>query len=179
MGFIKGILNKSSKKHQQKARNPWKNYQQDKGRSKKTREIEFIKQEAFMVLMNKTNLLGIQKASELIKEANTILSSYNKSARQWSTRIYVNFDRIYRKMAEISISDGDLPSALKYNDKIEDRAIKSNILIKIDKHETEINNERCENCNDAFNGILPQIDGEAFRLCSTCLSTFIKSRNSL
>ncbi|KKM15717.1 hypothetical protein LCGC14_1693240 [marine sediment metagenome] len=158
MGFIKRILNKSSKKHQQ-----------DIGRSKKTREIEFIKQEAFMVLMNKPNLLGIQKASELIKEANTILSSYNKW-RGWSTRKYVNFDRIYRKMAEISISDGDLPSALKYNDKIEDRAIKSNILIKIDKRETEINNERCENCNDAFNGILPQIDGEAFRLCSTCFN---------
>ena len=96
--------------------------------------IENIKTEAIKTLKLEETLLGIKKANELLKKAYTIISSTNFENKG---QININFDSVYERIAEISINEGDLPSALKYNDKIENKAIKSEIHKKIDSLETK------------------------------------------
>ncbi|KKK46160.1 MAG: hypothetical protein Lokiarch_03720 [Candidatus Lokiarchaeum sp. GC14_75] len=110
--------------------------------------IENIKTEAIKTLQIEETLFGIKKANKLLKKARTISSAYLEKEDQ----ISINFDRIYKEMAEISINEENLPSALKYNDKIEDRAIKSEIHKKIDKLEAEKSAIRTQRVDKAREG---------------------------
>ncbi|MBD3194474.1 MAG: hypothetical protein GF317_05415 [Candidatus Lokiarchaeota archaeon] len=82
--------------------------------------INVIKDEALRVLQVQQNKNGIETAIELIKEAKNISTAYLES-------VELDFDEIYKEIAEIYIKIEDLSSALEYIDKIEDKVYKKGI----------------------------------------------------
>ncbi len=95
--------------------------------------IDIIKEEAFKILENEGNRLGIIKVEELIKKALNISESYLEKKE----RSKITYDKIFKRIAEIFIQLGDLPSANAYNDKIEDNEYKSEIHKEIEKLESK------------------------------------------
>ncbi|MFX1325201.1 MAG: hypothetical protein ACFE8N_09595, partial [Promethearchaeota archaeon] len=95
--------------------------------------IKIIKHEALKVLQDKENLIGIGKANELVKKAENISSSYLEKEES----LQINYDKIFKKIAEIYIHIGDLPNAHAYNDRIEKKEYKNEIHKKIDELEAE------------------------------------------
>ena len=90
--------------------------------------IKEIKKEALKIVNIENNIIGIEKATELIKKINSIISAYFED-------FAVNFDKIYKKIAEIYINMEDFYSAQAYNDKIENKEFKSEIHQKLGKLE--------------------------------------------
>ncbi len=91
--------------------------------------IKVIKNEALRIVNSEKDISGINKALELIKKANNISFAHFDNAK-------ITFNKIFKRIAEIFISTGDLSSALEYNDKIENKAFKTEIHEKIEKAET-------------------------------------------
>jgi len=94
--------------------------------------IDIIKEEALRILENEGNRSGITEAEELIKKALNISESYLEKKE----RSNITYDKIFKKIAEIFIYLGDLPSANAFNDKIEDKKYKSDIHKEIEKLES-------------------------------------------
>ncbi|MFX1376085.1 MAG: hypothetical protein ACFFA0_09755 [Promethearchaeota archaeon] len=95
--------------------------------------IKTVKHEALNLLQVEANLSGIMKANEYIKKANNISSAYLEKEE----RPIINYDKIFKKIAEIYIELDDLPNAQSYNDRIENKAYKKEIYKIIDKLEAE------------------------------------------
>jgi hypothetical protein len=95
--------------------------------------IKNIKHEALRLLESDSTLIGIRDANILVKNANNISTAYLEKEEKSN----LNFDKIYRKIAELYIEEGDLPSAHAYNDKIKKAEYKTEIHKKIDIIESE------------------------------------------
>ncbi|MHA2087237.1 MAG: hypothetical protein ACW972_03105, partial [Promethearchaeota archaeon] len=110
--------------------------------------IKNIKKEALAILENEENTLGIKKADELVKKAMDISSKYLEKEE----RVRVNFDKIYKKIAEIYIELDNLHSAHTYNDLIENKAYYKEIDKKIAELEAEKSNERRKKTDESREG---------------------------
>ena len=110
--------------------------------------IKVIKKEALMILENEENILGINKATDLVKKVLELSSSYLEKEE----KIIVTFNRIYKKIAETYIQLDDLASAHSYNDKIEKKEYKTEIHNKIAKLEAEKSAIRLKKVEDSLKG---------------------------
>jgi hypothetical protein len=95
--------------------------------------ITIIKHEALNLLQTEENLSGIGKANDLVKKARNISNSYLEKEES----LQINYDKIFKKIAEIYIKLDDLPNAHAYNDRIENKEYKKEIHKKIDEIEAE------------------------------------------
>jgi len=95
--------------------------------------IKIIKHEALNLLRVEENLSGIRKANELVKKANSVSSAYLEKEEI----LKINYDKIFKKIAEVYIELDDLANAHAYNDRIENKAYKKEIHKIIDKLEAE------------------------------------------
>jgi len=107
--------------------------------------IKNIKKEALVILTEQGNTLGITKVNKLVKKATDISLAYLDKGE----RVKINFDKIYKKISEIYIEIGDLPSANTYNDKIEDKAINTEIHRRIAELEALRSNERTRRAEES------------------------------
>jgi len=92
--------------------------------------IKVIKNEALKTVSIEENESGIDKATKLIKRANTIFSSYLDKEKD-----KITFNKIYKKIAEVYISLEDYSSAQTFIDKIEKPEYKSELHNKLEKLE--------------------------------------------
>ena len=87
--------------------------------------VEVIKKEVIKIVENEKNEVGLKKAINLVKTLSNISSSYLDNAK-------INLDEIYGKITEIYLYQiGDLSSAHAYNDKIEEKSLKTKLHKKI------------------------------------------------
>jgi hypothetical protein len=107
--------------------------------------IKNIKKEALAILTGEENTIGIKRANELVKKATDISLAYLDKEE----RVKINFDKIYKKFSEIYIEIGDLPSANTYNDKIENKAINTEIHKKIAELEALRSEERTRRAEES------------------------------
>ncbi|MHA1987098.1 MAG: hypothetical protein ACW98D_10700 [Promethearchaeota archaeon] len=105
----------------------------DKSKEISLEFIKNIKKEALAILNDEENNFRINRANELVKKATDILDSYLDREE----RVQVNFDEIYKKIAEIYIELGDLHSAHVYNDRIENRTDNTEIHNRIAELESK------------------------------------------
>ncbi len=110
--------------------------------------IKIIKHEALNLLQAEENLLGIRKANELLKKADSVSSSYLEKEEIQK----INYDKIFKKFAEIYIEEDDLANAHVYNDRIENKAYKKEIHKIIDKLEAEKSAIRSEIAKESREG---------------------------
>ena len=90
--------------------------------------IKNIKREALRLLESDPNVIGIRNANLLVKDAINISTGYLEKEE----KININFDKIYKRIAEIYIEQDNLPNAHVYNDKIQKAEHKAEIHKKID-----------------------------------------------
>ncbi|MFX0083324.1 MAG: hypothetical protein ACFE94_16380 [Candidatus Hodarchaeota archaeon] len=95
--------------------------------------IKTIKHEALNLLQREENRTGIIRVNELVKKANNVSSAYLEKEES----LKINYDKIFKKIAEIYIKLDDLPNAHAYNDRIENKQYKKEIHDIIDKLEAE------------------------------------------
>lgn len=93
--------------------------------------IKQIKKEALKIVEIESNLSGIEKSNELRKKIHIIAAAYLDVEK-----FKVNFDKIYKKIAEIYITLEDFSSAQTFSDKIENKTFKNEIHKKLAKVET-------------------------------------------
>ncbi|MFW9940914.1 MAG: hypothetical protein ACFFFT_07725 [Candidatus Thorarchaeota archaeon] len=110
--------------------------------------IKIIKHEALNLLQIEENLSGIRKANELVKKANSVSSAYLEKEEIQK----INYDKIFKKFAEIYIEVDDLANAQVYNDRIENKAYKKEIHKIIDKLEAEKSAIRSEIAKESREG---------------------------
>ncbi|MHA1913751.1 MAG: hypothetical protein ACW97V_05210 [Promethearchaeota archaeon] len=110
--------------------------------------IKYIKHEALSLLESEPDLLGIRDANTLVKKAINISTAYLEKEE----RVNINFDKIYRKIANFYIKQGDLPSAHAYNDRIKKAEYKAEIHKKIDTLETEESANRIKKVEESRRG---------------------------
>lgn len=110
--------------------------------------IKIIKHQALDLLQSEDNLSGIRKANEFLKKANNVSSAYLEKEE----RININYDKIFKKIAEVYIDLGDLHNAQAYNDRINNKSYKKEIHKTIDKLEAEKSAARSEIARDTREG---------------------------
>ncbi|MFW9878100.1 MAG: hypothetical protein ACFFG0_33890, partial [Candidatus Thorarchaeota archaeon] len=95
--------------------------------------IKTIKREALNLLQGEENLSGIRKANDFVKKAEDLSDAYLEKEES----LKINYDKIFKKTAEIYIELDDLPNAHAYNDRIVNKKYKKEIHDIIDKLEAE------------------------------------------
>jgi len=93
--------------------------------------IKVKKAEALKIVQNEEDISGIKKSTDLINKINDIASSYLEQDKE-----RINFDKIYKKIAEIYIIKEDFNLALTYIDKIYNKEIKAEVQKELDRVET-------------------------------------------
>ncbi len=109
--------------------------------------IKVIKTEALRIVESEENISGINKATDLIKKVNSIVSSYLDQEKD-----KISFNKIYKKIAEIYISLEDLSSALTYSDKIDKKEYKTEVRKKLEKVESEIIKIKLKKVEESLKG---------------------------
>jgi len=107
--------------------------------------IRVLKDRALEIVEEESNQAGVKKALELIKKGADISSSYLENTK-------ITFNKLYRKIAEISIQEDDLSSAHAYTDKIEDKDYKTEIHKKIVKLEADKSAVKTKQAEDVLKG---------------------------
>ena len=107
--------------------------------------IRVLKERALEIVEEESNQTGVKKALELIKKGADISSSYLENAK-------ITFNKLYRKIAEISIIEEDLAAAQAYTDKIENKELKTEIHKKLVKLEADKSAVKSKQATDAFKG---------------------------
>ncbi|MBY9008046.1 MAG: hypothetical protein KGD63_14995 [Candidatus Lokiarchaeota archaeon] len=97
--------------------------------------IEILRKEALFLVEIEKNIIGIEGAINLTKKATNISSSYLDNYT-------IQFDDVYKAIADIYANLGDLSAALSNIDKIIDKNIKKEAYSKMTrKEETKISQE--------------------------------------
>ena len=109
--------------------------------------IEIIKKHALKIIENNENRKGIKSSLALIQQALYISSSYLDNK-------IINFDDIYKKIAETYILLEDLSLANTYNQRIENKRYSKIISKKIHKLESERSALKAEKAEKAVKGEL-------------------------
>ena len=110
--------------------------------------IKIIKHEGLNLLRAEENLSGIRKANELVKKAISVSDAYLEKEEI----LKINYDKIFKKFAEIYIEEDDLANAHVYNDRIENKVYKKEIHKIIDKLEAEKSAIRSEIARESREG---------------------------
>ena len=95
--------------------------------------IKTIKAEALRIVESEETIFGINKATNLIKNIDSIVSSYLDQEK-----IKINFDKIFKKIAEIYIDLKELSLALTYRDRINKKEYKDEVRNKLEEVESEL-----------------------------------------
>lgn len=116
----------------------------------KSREITYhyitlIKNQALKIVQEEETKQAIKSALKLIKKVNNLSSAYLNSEK-------ILFDKIYKRIAEIYITLGDLSSAHAYNDRIEEKEYKSEIHKKIAKIESSQSALKSKKAEESLKG---------------------------
>ena len=111
--------------------------------------IKIIKHQALDLLQTEGNLSGIRKANEFLKKVENVSSAYLEKEES----LKVNYDKIYKKIAEIYIELKDLHNAQVYNDRINNKAYKKELHKIIDNLEIENSAVRSEIAKETQEGI--------------------------
>ena len=111
--------------------------------------IKIIKHQALDLLQSEENLSGIRKANEFIKKADNVSDAYLEKEES----LKINYDKIFKKIAEIYIDLDDLHNAQVYNDRINNKSFKKEIHKSIDKLEAERSVIRSEKAKETQEGI--------------------------
>ncbi len=109
--------------------------------------IEIIKEEILIILENEENIIGIKKATGLLKKVSNISEAYFEKEKS-----KIEFDDIFKKIAEIYINLDDLPSANSYTDRIENKEFRNEIHKRIEKLEAEKSAKASKKAEDTFKG---------------------------
>ena len=109
--------------------------------------IELIKKYALKIIENNENIKGIKSSLALIQQALYISSSYLDNK-------IINFDEIYKKIAETYILLEDLSLANTYNQRIENKRYSKIISKKIHKLESKRSALKAEKAEKAVKGEL-------------------------
>ncbi len=107
--------------------------------------IKVNKSEALKIIENEEDLNGINKAIDLIKKINIIISAYFEKEED-----KVSFDKINKKIAEVYLSLEDYSSALTYTDKIEKIEYKTELSKKIQKFESIKSKVKTKKAKETF-----------------------------
>ena len=110
--------------------------------------IKIIKHQALDLLQSEENLSGIRKANEFIKKADNVSDAYLEKEEN----LKINYDKIFKKIAEIYIELDDLDNAQVYNDRINNKSFKKEIHKKIDELEAKRSAARSEIARDTREG---------------------------
>ncbi len=109
--------------------------------------IELLKKHALKKIENNENRKGIKSSLSLIQQALYISSSYLDNKK-------INFDEIYKKIAETYIFLEDLSLANTYNQRIENKKYSKIISKKIHKIESERSAIKAEKAEQVVKGEL-------------------------
>ncbi|MFX1570788.1 MAG: hypothetical protein ACFFCV_20815, partial [Promethearchaeota archaeon] len=110
--------------------------------------IKVIKKEALKILETEENLSAITQAEALVKKVETLIMAYLDKEEN----INITFNKIYKKIAEIYIKFDELHLAQVYNDKIENKAYKTEIHKKIAELEDEKSKIRTKKAKETREG---------------------------
>jgi len=104
--------------------------------------IEFLKIQALKIIVNQEDKNGIKATLSLVQKAKDISSAYLDNKE-------INFDDIYKKIAETYILLDDLPRASTYNQLIENKTYQRVINKKIHKLEAIKSASKAEKAEEA------------------------------